>query len=294
MDLELFMPFYGDVEHFRRAVLSVVSQNDPLWKLTILDDQYPSDLPERFVDDLNDSRITYIRNASNLGVSGNFQKCVELAQAHFVVIMGCDDLLLEGYVGRIRQIIEANPNVSYIQPGVLVVDENDNDYLPLGDKVKRRLRDAFAPPSIAQGEDLAASLLQGCWTYFPSIAWNTEVLKKYSFRPDFRIVLDLALQLEIIADGGKLFIDRTNTFCYRRHRASVSMESALDGSRFQEENTLFTEFAQVASSLGWNKASKAAKLHLTSRLNALVELPSALFSRKFKGAAILLKHVFGK
>lgn len=72
------------------------------------------------------------------------------------------------------------------------------------------------------------------------------------------------------------------------------MESALDGSRFQEENTLFTEFAQVASFLGWNKASKAAQLHLTSRLNALVELPSALLGRKFKGAAILLKHVFGK
>lgn len=294
MDLQLFMPFYGDVEHFRRAVLSVIEQNDSNWTLTILDDQYPSDLPAKFITELNDQRITYIRNKSNLGVSGNFQQCIELAEADFITIMGCDDLLLPDYVGRTRHIISANPTVSYIQPGVVVIDENDNKYLPLGDKVKRQLRDTFTPPATAQGEELAASLLKGCWTYFPSVAWKTEVIRKFSFRPEFRIVLDLALQLEIVAAGGKLFVDNTNTFAYRRHRSSVSMESALDGSRFIEESALFSEFAQTATSLGWDKAARSARLHVTSRFNALVELPSALIAGKFKGAGILLKHVLGK
>jgi glycosyltransferase involved in cell wall biosynthesis len=294
MDLQLFMPFYGDIEHFRRAVLSVIGQKDPNWTLTILDDLYPSEIPAEFISSLKDSRITYIRNNSNLGVSGNFQKCIDLAQAQFITIMGCDDLLLENYVGRTRQIIEANPTVSYIQPGVVVIDENDNTYLPLGDKVKLRLRKSFSPPVVAGGENLAASLLKGCWTYFPSIAWNTAEIRKFSFRQNFRIVLDLALQLEIIASGGKLFVDDTDTFAYRRHRTSVSMQSALNGSRFEEENSLFSEFAKTASSMGWEKASRASQLHLTSRLNALVELPSALISRQFKGAGILFKHVLGK
>jgi hypothetical protein len=152
----------------------------------------------------------------------------------------------------------------------------------------------FDPPSIASGETLASSLLKGCWTYFPSIAWNTQVLKRNHFRPEFRVVLDLDLQLRIIANGGALYIDDLPTFAYRRHRKSVSMESARDGSRFIEENLLFSEFAQTAHSLGWDKAQRAASVHLTSRLNALLELPGALFSGHFDGARQLAKHVFGK
>ncbi len=294
MQLELFMPFYGDVDHFKYAVESVRNQSDPDWTLTIFDDQFPSDEPRLFIESQNDPRINYIRNDINLGVSGNFQKCIDSARAEYIVIMGCDDALLPNYVSRIKEILKINQDLAYIQPGVDVIDENNMVYLPLGDKVKLRLKNEFSPPSLASGEVLASSLLKGCWTYFPSIAWNTKVLKSKNFRPEFRIVLDLALQLEIIGSGGVVFIDDQPTFSYRRHRKSVSMESALNGSRFVEEKTLFSEFADTAKLLGWKSARRAATLHITSRLNAVVELPRALFTAHFQGAWILLKHIFGK
>lgn len=288
------MPFYGDIEHFKYAINSVVSQSDPDWSLTVFDDQYPSDAPRTFLESINDSRITYLRNETNLGVSGNFQQCIDKAEADFITIMGCDDALLPHYVERVKHIISENKDVAYIQPGVEVIDEDNISYLPLGDKVKNRLKMEFNPPSIASGETLASSLLKGCWTYFPSIAWNTQVLKSNKFRPEFRVVLDLDLQLRIIASGGRVYVDDMPTFAYRRHRKSVSMESARDGSRFVEENLLFTEFAQTADTLGWKKAQKAAAVHLTSRLNALREFPSALLTGHFAGARQLAKHVFGK
>jgi glycosyltransferase involved in cell wall biosynthesis len=291
---EVLMPFYGDVEHFKYAVRSVLAQTDPDWTLTIIDDVYPSDEPSLFVEELNDSRITYFRNSENLGVSKNFQKCVDSAKADFITIMGCDDALLPGYVERVKEVIAQNPELAYIQPGVVVIDEENNKYLPLGDKVKLSLKESFSPPTTASGEQLATSLLKGCWTYFPSIAWNTSVLSNNSFRPEFRIVLDLALQLEIITGGGAIFIDEKATFAYRRHRKSVSMESALDGSRFVEEHTLFSEIAVKTKNLGWTKASRAAQLHITSRFNAVTELPRALFTGHFAGAGRLLRHIFGK
>ena len=39
------MPFYGSFDHFREAVLSVLGQSDPLWRLTIVDDVYPELAP---------------------------------------------------------------------------------------------------------------------------------------------------------------------------------------------------------------------------------------------------------
>ena len=160
--------------------------------------------------------------------------------------------------------------------------------------MKQQLKNKFFPPTIATGEKLATSLLKGCWTYFPSIVWNTKVLKEKNFRPEFRVVLDLALQLEIISSGGLIFVDDHPTFKYRRHRKSVSMESALNGSRFVEEHKLFSEFAETARLLGWKRAQRAANLHITSRLNALVEIPRALFTRHFRGFGHMIKHIFSK
>lgn len=294
MEIEIFMPFYGDVEYFKTAVLSVLAQTDPDWRLTILDDRYPSEEPEVFIRNLKDPRISYLRNEINLGVSGNFQQCIDLAQADFINIMGCDDVMRENYVARAKEIIHADSNISYIQPGVEVVDEKGNVYLPLGDRVKNRLRNKFSPPCTVSSEEIASSLLKGCWTYFPSIIWKTTELKKYNFRKEFSIVLDLALQLEIIANGGKVFIDSPVSFAYRRHRSSVSMSSSLEGKRCSEEGQLFSEFATTAQGLGWNKAERAARLHLTSRVNALLEIPPAIWTRKFTGAKTLFRFAVSK
>ena len=294
LKFELFMPFYGDVSHFKYAIKSFVSQTDPEWVLTIFDDQFPSEEPRLFIENLGDPRIKFIRNQKNLGVSENFQQCINEAGSNFIAIIGCDDALLPNYVERMKQIIEEHKDLAFIQPGVEVIDENNLPYLPLGDKVKQKLKNNFHPPTIASGDKLATSLLKGCWTYFPSIVWSTKVLKKINFRPEFRVVLDLALQLEIISKGGRVFIDDIPSFEYRRHRKSVSMEAAQDGSRFVEENSLFHEFAKKAHKLGWESARRAAVLHITSRLNAFTELPRALGSRNLEGAGRMIKHIFGK
>nr|WP_281536177.1 glycosyltransferase [Cryobacterium breve] len=97
------MPFYGDPALFRLAVQSVLDQDDPRWRLVVIDDLYPETGPGEWVIGLDEPRITYIRNEVNLGVSGNFRKCTELATAEFTTIVGCDDLLRPNYVSRIHQ-----------------------------------------------------------------------------------------------------------------------------------------------------------------------------------------------
>ena len=290
MSFELFMPFFGDVKHFKVAVRSVLDQTDPNWNLTIIDDVYPSQEPRIFIQELADARITYIRNAQNLGVSKNFQKCVDLAQSQFVSIIGCDDVLLPNYVQRIKSVIKAHPDISYIQPGIQVIDENGLEYFPLGDRTKRRIQRWFHPPTVLEGERVASSLLQGCWTYFPSICWNTKILKSHGFRGNYEIVLDLALQLEILSSGGKLYLDSVPSFAYRRHRRSVSMAGAVNGSRFREESQLFFEFQQKAERLGWPTARRAAQQYFTSRINALLTVPSVLIAGNAKIARELFSH----
>ena len=41
MTLDIMMPFYGRIDHFKLAVQSVLDQTSPDWRLVIVDDVYP-------------------------------------------------------------------------------------------------------------------------------------------------------------------------------------------------------------------------------------------------------------
>ena len=288
---DIMMPFYGDPALFKLAVESVRAQTDPDWRLVIIDDQYPDLAPGRWAQSLLDTRIVYQRNEVNLGVSANFAKCVDLAMADFTSILGCDDILLPNYIARMRQLTHQFPDADYLQPGVQVMEASGADALPLADRVKSWYRPSSTKPQVLSGEFLAASLLKGNWTYFPSIAWRTSTLQRHGFRRDLDVVLDLALQLDIVADGGQLVLDPEPAFRYRRHAGSVSSWMADDGTRFVEEARFFYESSERMRALGWKRAGRVAALHFSSRLNAITRFPSALRARDGRGAALLARHV---
>jgi glycosyltransferase involved in cell wall biosynthesis len=276
MTIDIMMPFYGSPDLLRQAVRSVLAQTDDDWRLTIIDDCYPDRAPGEWVQSIDDSRVAYLRNEQNLGVSRNFQRSIDLAEREFMVIMGCDDIMLPGYVRWAHNLAVAFPDASYLQPGVQVIDSNGLRVLPLADRIKRFYRFRISQPTRFSGERLARNLLRGNWTYFPSICWRTAVMKKHGFRPDLHIALDFALQLQIVADGAHLIVDTEETFQYRRHSASASSIAAADGSRFTEELTVFRMAERIMASQRWKCAARAARHHYSSRLNAISQLPGAL------------------
>jgi glycosyltransferase involved in cell wall biosynthesis len=292
--IDVMMPYYGDVALMQAAVRSVLAQTDPDWHLTVVDDGEAAGVPEWFAQ-LGDPRVTYLRNEANLGVSGNFQKCLELATRDRLTIMGCDDLLLPNYVETVRRLASAYPKVGLIQPGVQVIDETGEPTSSLADSVKRRL---YAPkrllrgegPVRMQGQELATSLLRGDWLYFPSLSWRTEAVTALAFRRDLRVIQDLALIIELVEHGEELVADDTVCFKYRRHAASESSQQALDGARFDEARRFFHEAADRMAAKGWTEAARAARLHRSARLHALTLVPTALRRRRTDAALRLVRY----
>ena len=288
------MPFYGRFDHFRAAVESVLAQTDPDWRLVIVDDVYPDLAPGEWAQGLRDPRIEYIRNDVNLRPSKNYLKCVSLMRSEHSVLMGCDDIMLPGYVARVKELLTRFPDADIVQPGVQVIDGDGAVYRPLPDRVKSVYRFGGHGARRYSGERLATSLLRGNWTYFPSLVWRVSRLRQFGFRPDLDVVQDLAMLLDITLDGGTLVLDDRIEFSYRRHAASVSAVTGPDGSKFAQERVLFEEFSARCSALGWKRASRAARAHLTSRLSALSELPAAIRAGNPDGRKSLLRHAFGR
>ncbi|MDR7255341.1 glycosyltransferase involved in cell wall biosynthesis [Nocardioides sp. BE266] len=292
--LEIFIPYWGDPDRLYATVASILAQDDPGWTLTVVDDCYPDpSVAEHFAGE-QDPRIRYERNSTNLGIAGNWERCLGLASGEVMMFMGCDDLLEPGFVGRVRTLVEQHPEADIIQPGVRVIDDEDQPVTGLADRVKGWLRPHDAVPALHSGEDLAASLLRGNWLYWPSLVFRTERVQRFAFRRDLPIILDLALVVDMVADGCTLLIDPEVTFAYRRHSASMSGTTLTDGSRFAQDRRYFTGAAEQMRRNGWPRAARAARLRWTSRLHGITVLPDAVRQHRRAGLAQVLRHVAGR
>jgi glycosyltransferase involved in cell wall biosynthesis len=287
------MPFYGNPDHFKIAVESVRSQTDPKWNLTVLDDNYPDEAPGQWLEGLADSRITYIRNSVNLMPSRNYNKALDLCSDEFIMLMGCDDVMLPGFITQIKKLIaEASPEVGIIQPAVQVIDENGKPHLGIADVMKKNIGTwPLSGTAEIAGKQAHLGLLKGNWTYFPSLIWRKSAIGELRFRTDLNVVQDLSMILLLLENGNSILVDSQPIFQYRRHRKSLSGKTGEDGSKFIQEQILFSEVALRSTNMGWIDNAKVAKRHIFSRLNAATELPRALIKFNTTGIKALLHHI---
>jgi glycosyltransferase involved in cell wall biosynthesis len=285
---DIVLPYYGDVSLMKLAVRSVIDQTESSWRLTVVDDGAAEGVPEWFAE-LNHPQIRYQRNEVNLGVLGNFRKCVSLVEYERTVIMGCDDVMLPDYLAVIRSVLEEHPTVAMVQPGVQVIDGAGQPCSSLVDSAKQRI---YAPKDtgrlLMSGEELAVSLLRGDWLYFPSLCWRSDALKEVDFRDGLEIIQDLALIIDLVQRGEALAVDRTLCFQYRRHQHSASSTTAVAGDRFSEAKGYFLEVADRMDAQGWPRAAKAARHHYSARIHALTMVPSALRTKQKNSTRALL------
>jgi glycosyltransferase involved in cell wall biosynthesis len=295
MALDIFIPYWGDPDYMKQAVDSVLAQNNGDWLLTVVDDAYPGDEVRRYVEAMDDSRITYVRKEINQGITENFRTCVSLATEDVMVVMGCDDLLLPNYVDVVLRAHAAFPGAWIVQPGVQVIDEAGDATIPLADLVKQHLvKPRGSAARLVSGEALAISLLHGDWLYWPSLAFRTDKIRNYDFRDGFPVIQDLALVMDMVLAGAELLIEPETCFEYRRHTSSASSAKLVDGSRFAGERDYFEVAERLCAAKGWRKAERAARMRLTSRAHAVLYVPRALRQGVTGPLGTLLRHAFGK
>lgn len=86
------IPTYrGDV-FLASTIDSVLHQSYPHFEVWILDDNSPDDT-QAIVARYSDPRVNYVRNTTNLGPEGNWNRCLELAQGKYFKLLPHDDLL---------------------------------------------------------------------------------------------------------------------------------------------------------------------------------------------------------
>lgn len=123
--LSIVLPTFNRCDLLVAAIESILAQDSPDFELIISDNCSTDRTQEAVSAYLDDSRVKYFRNDSNLGMVGNWKKVIfERAQAEWFLIMSDDDLLIDNaYISKALTLIRRNPSIKFVYAGGYVLDE---------------------------------------------------------------------------------------------------------------------------------------------------------------------------
>jgi glycosyltransferase involved in cell wall biosynthesis len=115
------IPVYNGGVYIAEAIESVLAQTYKGFQLIICDN-CSTDNTEHIVRSFRDSRVTYVRNSENLGLVGNANRCLELADGEYVCIFHHDDVMLPGNLERKIRILDENPEVGFVHSNLFLIN----------------------------------------------------------------------------------------------------------------------------------------------------------------------------
>lgn len=130
--LSIVVPVYNHpIEFIKRAILSVLYQQcDYTFEMLVIDDFAQNkgvSETERFLRELNDERITYYKNEQNLGVFGNWNRGIELANSDWVMILHTDDFCKNNYLQNMKDILDKHPEIDQLTCNYKLLNFLDSD-----------------------------------------------------------------------------------------------------------------------------------------------------------------------
>jgi glycosyltransferase involved in cell wall biosynthesis len=125
VDISICIPTFNRVDELAKAVQSVNLQEKTrlVWNLIIVDNEL-SEIDEnspkkKLLEAVEGISIKYYQNEKNIGLFGNWNRCIELADGKWISMLHDDDLLDSDYLRTIENIIADidYKSVAYIKTG---------------------------------------------------------------------------------------------------------------------------------------------------------------------------------
>jgi glycosyltransferase involved in cell wall biosynthesis len=96
--ISILMPVYAHPRFFKEALESAINQDyNGEYEIVVVDNHGITDditVYQHIIMECNASNVFYYRNEKNIEVTGNLNRCIELARSQFVTFLHDDDILL--------------------------------------------------------------------------------------------------------------------------------------------------------------------------------------------------------
>lgn len=123
----VLIPTYNSASYLSDAIESVINQTYQDFELFIVDNHSTDNTSEIVAPYLSDKRLTYIVNDSNLGLIGNWNKCLSLASGEYVKFVCSDDKLQNSALEKFVAVLDHNPQVALVSSYFQEFDPNNTN-----------------------------------------------------------------------------------------------------------------------------------------------------------------------
>jgi glycosyltransferase involved in cell wall biosynthesis len=197
---------------------------------------------------MRDTRLRLVRNDYNLGLFGNFNRCLQLSTGKYICLLGSDDQLAEGILARELPAMEEHPEVAMLSTRGQLTDVEGH---PL-----RIIANHF-PPGIYPGE---SAIFAWLWLYahtrlnalnYPSgvLLLRDAALRAGPFREDMQSAGDIDFYLRMLQHGS-LAISRNLGCRITLHGGQAHRALNMDGTAFREQLDVVCQHLDLLKSRG--------------------------------------------
>lgn len=289
--LTIAIPYYKDATYLRIAIESALAQEAPAnsFCLLIIDDGERGEA-QGVVDAVcpGDERVRCLENETNLGMVGNWNRCLDETTSSLVSLLHADDALEPNYVATQLRIAAANPEATAFFCAARVIDAHGTEIFSFTDWIKR----FFLPPQskglrdyAIHGEEALRAVMAGNFIMCPTLCFDTSKLGDRRFDNRWRQVQDLDFTARLLLDGDTLVGTHDLAYAYRRHDEGATALQSESGLRFNEEFEVFETIADRAAAAGWPKAAATARRKTIVRLHLLYRALGSAAALRFGDAA---------
>jgi len=108
--VSICIPTYNRAGMANLAIESALAQTYENIEVIVVDNASTDNI-EALVASYRDSRLKFVKNERNLGLFGNFNRCVEVASGDYIHILHSDDYIDPGFTETCVRFFESHPDV---------------------------------------------------------------------------------------------------------------------------------------------------------------------------------------
>jgi len=150
------IPVFNREDLVRKALESALRQPEPDLEILVVDNA-STDRTWEIVNSYHERRLRLVRNDRNLGLFGNFNRCITLARGRYVVTLCSDDVLLDGFLAPARRLFDNDPDLGIVSSRGRAIDARPGTTSTLGGNL---------PAGIYACDDAIAAVLWALSTYY--------------------------------------------------------------------------------------------------------------------------------
>lgn len=127
-EVSVVMSCFNEEKHAAQSIQSILDQTFSNFEFIIINDG-SSDKTEGILKEMaqNDSRILYVNNDKNLGLSASLNKGIELAQASLIARMDADDIADKERLQKQFTFMQSHPQVDVLGTAVIIRNRKGQD-----------------------------------------------------------------------------------------------------------------------------------------------------------------------